>query len=232
MAAANSTKHEVRPLTPNEIAALVVTYRQTNGWSQEQLSDISGVTVRTVQRVEKAEPSSVDTKRALARAFELEDIDIFNRGHSFKTAEQMQKDAEDFQERNLMLDAVHATSGKQLADLSEEMTMHNFTIPDGLPAETATDMAALYDNMRDYGDVHDHHGFGEKVGFHGILDDLVDSIRKQGFSICYGVRRTKLTNDSWINKTPWPVTIGYVFAVPVGSEPKLVAVPKTISPSF
>jgi transcriptional regulator with XRE-family HTH domain len=62
--------------TLQEFAACIKIFRELRKWSQEQLADISGLTVRTIQRVEKGEPSSTDTLRAFARAFELEDIDI------------------------------------------------------------------------------------------------------------------------------------------------------------
>jgi hypothetical protein len=49
--------------------------------------------VCTVQRVENGEPSSVDTRRALARAFKIENIDVFNKPHAFSSSEKIKKDA-------------------------------------------------------------------------------------------------------------------------------------------
>ena len=45
--------------------------RLEKGWSQEQLADISGVSVRTVQRLEKGEKPGIETLKALAAAFEI-----------------------------------------------------------------------------------------------------------------------------------------------------------------
>ncbi len=45
--------------------------RQERGWSQEQLANISGVSLRTVQRIEKDGNCSVDTQVALASAFSV-----------------------------------------------------------------------------------------------------------------------------------------------------------------
>lgn len=42
-------------------------------WSQDTLSALSKLSIRTIQRVENGEPSNGDTRRALALAFELED---------------------------------------------------------------------------------------------------------------------------------------------------------------
>ena len=45
--------------------------RRTKGWSQEQLSEASGVSVRTIQRLEKGEAPGLETQKALAATFEL-----------------------------------------------------------------------------------------------------------------------------------------------------------------
>lgn len=67
----------VRPLSPMEIGVFVRARREANGWSQETLAELSGLSARTIQRVEDGQPSSVDTRRALARGFEFPDIDFF-----------------------------------------------------------------------------------------------------------------------------------------------------------
>ena len=67
----------VRPLSPIEIGVFVRARREANGWSQETLAELSGLSARTIQRVEDGQPSSVDTRRALARGFEFPDIDFF-----------------------------------------------------------------------------------------------------------------------------------------------------------
>jgi transcriptional regulator with XRE-family HTH domain len=46
--------------------------RLERGWSQQQLAAISGVNVRTIQRIEGGQPASVETVKALAAAFEME----------------------------------------------------------------------------------------------------------------------------------------------------------------
>ena len=45
--------------------------RNQHGWSQEQLATISGVSVRTIQRIEKSGESSLESKMALAAAFSI-----------------------------------------------------------------------------------------------------------------------------------------------------------------
>ncbi|ELY4322304.1 helix-turn-helix domain-containing protein [Cronobacter turicensis] len=52
--------------TENRIRAL----RLARAWSQEQLAELSAVSVRTIQRIEKGEPPSLETLSALAAVFE------------------------------------------------------------------------------------------------------------------------------------------------------------------
>jgi len=42
-----------------------------NGWSQEQLAEISGLGIRTIQRIEREDKCSLESKMALASAFSL-----------------------------------------------------------------------------------------------------------------------------------------------------------------
>ncbi|MEE8295143.1 MAG: helix-turn-helix transcriptional regulator [Sphingomonadales bacterium] len=45
--------------------------RTEKGWSQEQLAEISGVSARTIQRLEKGEKPGMETLKALAAGFEV-----------------------------------------------------------------------------------------------------------------------------------------------------------------
>jgi transcriptional regulator with XRE-family HTH domain len=72
-------------MTNEQVAILVKLYRDGLVWSQETLAEISGLTVRTIQRVEAGEPSSLDTRRAIARAMKILDMDIFMKPWPFTT---------------------------------------------------------------------------------------------------------------------------------------------------
>jgi transcriptional regulator with XRE-family HTH domain len=53
-------------------AAIVRQLREARAWSQEQLATVSGISPRTVQRVESEGVASLDTRMALAAALECE----------------------------------------------------------------------------------------------------------------------------------------------------------------
>lgn len=70
--------------------------RLKNGWSQEQLADFSGVSVRTIQRIEKGMPASAESLKNLGAVFnvpfqELRETDmeqiVQNQAPTFNTEE-------------------------------------------------------------------------------------------------------------------------------------------------
>jgi len=53
--------------------------RLKKGWSQEQLAELTNLSVRTIQRAERGQKPSLETARSLAAIFEV-DISTFNIG--------------------------------------------------------------------------------------------------------------------------------------------------------
>lgn len=55
--------------------------RLQRGWSQEQLALLTGLNVRTIQRIERGQQPSLESQASLASVFEV-DISTFNSGDS------------------------------------------------------------------------------------------------------------------------------------------------------
>ncbi|TXT39331.1 MAG: hypothetical protein FD135_2295 [Comamonadaceae bacterium] len=51
---------------------LVQKLRLKRGWSQQQLAELSGLSARTVQRIESGQSASTDTLKSLASVFEID----------------------------------------------------------------------------------------------------------------------------------------------------------------
>ena len=51
---------------------LVQKLRLQRGWSQQQLADLSGLSIRTIQRIENGQAASVETMKSLASVFEID----------------------------------------------------------------------------------------------------------------------------------------------------------------
>jgi len=57
-------------------ADLVVKLRRKRSWSQDELAIASGLNLRTVQRIEKYASASLQSKKALAAAFDIDTRDL------------------------------------------------------------------------------------------------------------------------------------------------------------
>ncbi len=55
---------------------LVLELRKAQSWSQEELAIAAGLNLRTVQRIETGGPASLQSKKALASAFNIEVADL------------------------------------------------------------------------------------------------------------------------------------------------------------
>ena len=51
---------------------LIQKLRLKHGWSQQQLAEASGLSVRTIQRIEAGQPASVETLKSIAAVFEVD----------------------------------------------------------------------------------------------------------------------------------------------------------------
>ncbi|MDA1371472.1 MAG: 2TM domain-containing protein [Proteobacteria bacterium] len=50
--------------------------RLQRGWSQEQLAEFSGLSVRTVQRIERGQNAGLESLKSLAAVFEIDLVDL------------------------------------------------------------------------------------------------------------------------------------------------------------
>lgn len=64
--------HDEMAINAQRLRAL----REQRGWSQEQLADVSGLSARTIQRVEATGAASLETRMALAAALSLAPADL------------------------------------------------------------------------------------------------------------------------------------------------------------
>jgi len=59
-----------------ETGMLVQKLRLQHGWSQEDLAELSTLSVRTIQRVERGQTASAETLKALAAVFEVDFLSL------------------------------------------------------------------------------------------------------------------------------------------------------------
>lgn len=214
-----------RLLTAAEIGACMRQFRELRHWSQEQLAEISGLNVRTIQRVEQGDSASFDTRRALARAFDFDDIDMLNKPFSLPTAEELQATQAAFERDHITLAVAPLTSGRELAGL---ITTHDMDLSEPaieLSREAAEEFAALIDYYRDYRDCCELHSETQKLDAYDDLQRHIDALRTLGTSLCHGTRRVRIAT-AVASGEPWTAAVLYVVAFRLGHEPTQIATPR------
>jgi transcriptional regulator with XRE-family HTH domain len=216
-----------RLLTPAELGLCIRLFREVRQWSQEQLAEISGLNVRTIQRVEQGLAASLDTRRALARAFEFEDVDALNKPFTIPTEEELKAEKEKFDREHVTLTALPLTTGKELAKLAEAHMMDLSEPGFELSREADETFAELVDYFRDYRDCADAYSETMKFDVYDELQARIDALKALGVSLRYAERRMQVKWGMESDSKPMPVSVLYVVAFPLGKEPDQFATPKS-----
>jgi transcriptional regulator with XRE-family HTH domain len=74
------------------MAIIIRKLRLQRGWTQDQLAEFAGITVRTVQRVERGTEPSLETMKSLAAVFEVDITTLQEGATSMQPAEVLQTD--------------------------------------------------------------------------------------------------------------------------------------------
>ncbi|KVN38428.1 XRE family transcriptional regulator [Burkholderia stagnalis] len=224
---ATDKTQQTRLLTPAELALCIRLFREMRQWSQEQLAAISGLNVRTIQRVEQGLSASLDTRRALANAFEFEDIDALNKPFTIPSEEEFKAAKEKFDREHVTLTAIPLTTGKQLAKLAEICTMDLSEPAFELTREADETFAALVDYFRDYRDCADVYTETQKFEVYDEMQSRIETLKTLGVSLRYAERKMQVKWGLEPESKPMQVNVLYVVGFPLGKEPEQFATPKS-----
>jgi transcriptional regulator with XRE-family HTH domain len=206
---------------------MVRLYREARKWSQEQLGAIAGLSTRTVQRVEEGQPSSLDTRRALARAFDMEDIDGLNKPINIQSIEQLKAQKEAFDRDHLTLKALPVTSGRHLAGLIETHSMDLSTPRFDLPREADERFAEMIDYDRDFRDCSYMYSQRDEFSMYDELDGHIEALKAFGVSLVYATRKVAFKSTPGVE--PFICSALYVVACKKGQGMTEFATPKAMS---
>ncbi|KQQ45661.1 hypothetical protein ASF58_18975 [Methylobacterium sp. Leaf125] len=216
-----------RLLTSREIGAVVAALRDNRGWTQETLAEIAKVTVRTVQRVERGEPSSTDTRRALAGALEFQVLDAFNMPWPLPNFERIRAEHERLLRETVEVEIKPIVGGRQLRELADlaEGWQHSQLVDMSPSAEQA--LATLRDYFQDYGDVHDCYSETQKLGVNSDFQELIDTLAAAGIGLCAGTRRVRIGGSG--DDGAVSATLIHLVAGSLDDLPKAIRVPRRMS---
>ena len=218
------------PMTPTEVGVLVKRYREVMQWSQETLAELCGLTVRTIQRVEAGQPSSLESRRALARGFQIPDLDAFSKPNPFPTPEELVRQKAEFDREYLVLDA-HVVDGRGIMAMLIEMRGFGAIGPGSiveLPSAAQDAFTTIIDYVRDCMDVAGSAPQREMLDYGDEVDGHIADLSTGGYCLCMAMRRTKIMNKAWVNPTPMEIVIMYLVAAPVEAPAAKISVPRKL----
>jgi transcriptional regulator with XRE-family HTH domain len=218
---------EPRLPTPAELAELVKTMRDMNKWSQATLAEIARVNERTIQRVENGEPSSLDTRRALARAFGYEDLDIFEKPWPFPNVEKLKAYSAELDRTTVGIPITRISDARTLRTMVEGAESSTTEELGQLSAEAREAFASIVDYLRDYNDVRDLYSMSQRLDVDREIEALLKRIADADAAVGAGLRhaRVRFKSDT-LNCEPMDWTNIYFVLAPNDALPSNVRVPK------
>jgi transcriptional regulator with XRE-family HTH domain len=227
----------VNPRDPKFLGFWTRCIRETSHWSQEALAASSGLDPRTIQRIEAGKPVSTTTRRALARGLGYDNADVFDDPEFIKAVHALFDDLQKMQDEEVQkqfpdhvrVTVTRVSTGETMAKLAYDSDCYLFNSDDAISPEAKEIAASIFDYMRDLGDVGDEVSFANKLSYQRELDGMLKELEGHGTACYIASRAIKAVGAHWIDKTPIPLTIGYLTVVPAENILTEMMVPRRIS---
>lgn len=220
---------ETRILTKDELDKVSRYLRELRQWSQETLAELAKTTPRTIQRVEAGGGASSNTLRALASAFEFQDIDAFLKPMAIPTEEQLRAAREQFDQKYVMTKELKPESGRVLAKLAVE-SIGDYIGPAFEPSSDqalALAFAELTDYLRDYRDCADHYSSTASLEVYEELQAMIERLNGQGVTLRYATCPVIQNTTSNSQEGALPVgEVLYLVGFKEGEAPEELALPR------
>ncbi len=157
---------------------LIKELRIKRGWTQAQLSEISGLSERTIQRFEKGTKAALETLRALAAAFDITVDELFST--------EDPKQEEKSRRKVFHLPRLH--SGKDLINVinGSELYQNNHDSLNN-PIEVEF-IGSFMQDIHDYGDSWDYIEPKDKVEVSYSFNQRIKELEDMGFWV-FGLQR-------------------------------------------
>lgn len=221
-------------LQPAMLGSWVKILRLAQKWSQDALAEASGLTVRTVQRVEAGERTSRTTRRGLARGLGYDIADVLDDPECtagiVKFYETINADQAATVEANhpdhLKLTVKPLETGGALAGVIAACSSWMFHCDEEAPADAQLVATGLFNLVPDYGDIWEDLSFSGRVQFQANLAAPLDALKALGMRAYQTTRATQIVGKNWVDPTPLPMTIGCVAIIPADRDLSHTLVPK------
>ena len=220
-------------LPPAIFSIWVRLLRAASDMSQDALAEASGLSERTIQRVESSGRANRMTRRSLARGFDYDNHDIFDDLTFIATA--IDAVAEIQAERAKKVEVSHPghvklavdllSSGAQIAAPIDQCDAWVYHCDDAANVTGQNVAAVLFDNVQDYGDIWNELPPGGRFEAQRAFTKMLEDIAGHGLCALQAFRSAHLVSVAK-DQAPMPFNIGYLTVVPAGQAPSHILVPK------
>jgi transcriptional regulator with XRE-family HTH domain len=220
-------------LPPAIFSIWVRLLRAVSEMSQDALAEASGLSERTIQRVESSGRANRMTRRSLARGFGYDNHDIFDDPTFIATA--IDAVAEIRAERAKKVEASHpghiklavepVSSGAQIATLIDQCDAWVYHCNDAANVTGQNVTAVMFDNVQDYGDIWSELPPSARFEAQGAFTKMLEDIAGHGLSVLQTFRSARLAPLAK-GQAPMHFDIGYLTVVPAEQAPSHILVPK------
>lgn len=150
--------------------------RLERGWPQEQLAEISGISVRTIQRIESGQPASAETLKAIWSAF---DIDV----------KELLKEKSPSKKEKLDIDfLIRLNSGRDLFNVVGNSHVYRFDNDDLENEEEVELVSCFLQDVHDWGELWNEIEPGEKIKIEYRFTERIKELEGYGFWV-FGLRK-------------------------------------------
>jgi transcriptional regulator with XRE-family HTH domain len=179
--------------------------RNEKAWSQDQLADICGLSLRTIQRIEKSGSASLESKKAIASAFEIKATELDENENNSAIADE---ESENFYFR--------VEDGTKLTEIIGGAYAYRMNHDNPKTEDEAELLAWGIQSMQDWGEIWSDIEACERVKASFDLTQLIDELKEKGFWV-FGLR----TNEEYpgIKGDKWPVANIFVMR---SDNPKII----------
>ncbi len=167
--------------------------RKEKSWSQDELATISNLSLRTIQRIEKEGNASLESKKALASAFDIEAREFDLKENSSVVADD---ETESFYFR--------IEDGTKLSEVIGGAYAYRINHDNPKSEKEADVISGIAQSIQDWGEIWQDLESGERVKSTFDLSQLIEELKTIGFWL-FGVRT--LEEYPSIKGEKWPVAI-------------------------
>ena len=221
-------------LSPKTLGFWIKLIRNASNLSQDALAVASGLTVRTVQRVEAGGRVNLQTRRSLARGLGYEDPGVFEDPAFIETinntlAEQAPiagHAQEALHPDHIKLAVTATTSGAHLAALISGADATVFKCDQNIDEKAEREAAVLFDDLRDWGDIWSSLTFTQRLDAQHSFDTALATLTELGLRGYQGRRDAYLKGAEGAKAIPF--SIAYLVLVPAEIALERLLVPKVM----